>query len=206
MSKPTLSHSNTCSGCASKSSIDSNRRRFLKTGMQILGSVGAACALIPFVSSLKPNRRVLAANGPLEVDISHLQAGQQMSVVWRGKPIWIIRRTPHMLAQLQEPNPELRDPHSLVPQQPSYAQNNWRSIHPEYLVLIGVCTHLGCTPQYKSRDPMFLDGAAGFYCPCHGSRYDLSGRVYQHMPAPINLEVPPYRFVDERTIVIGDKV
>jgi ubiquinol-cytochrome c reductase iron-sulfur subunit len=197
-------HSKHCSHCATEPAIDTPRRRFLRTGAQLLGCIGAACALIPFVSSLNPSRRVLAANGPIDVDVSGLQPGQQMTVVWRGKPIWVIHRTPAMLAQLQQANPALRDPHSLVMQQPPYAQNDWRSLRPEYLVLVGVCTHLGCTPNYQPQDPNVADIAGGFYCPCHGSRFDLAGRVYQHMPAPINLEVPPYRFIGEHRLRIGE--
>jgi ubiquinol-cytochrome c reductase iron-sulfur subunit len=127
-----------------------------------------------------------------------------MTVLWRGKPVWIIRRAPHVLACLRKPNADLRDPASKVPQQPVYATNDYRSIKPEYLVLIGVCTHLGCSPVYQlDVDPHRCDD--GFYCPCHGSRFDLSGRVFKHMPAPINLEVPPYRFIDDNTIEIGEE-
>jgi ubiquinol-cytochrome c reductase iron-sulfur subunit len=161
---------------------------------------------VPFISSLKPNRRTLAAAGPVTVDVSQLQPGQQLTVTWRGKPIWVIHRTAEMLAQLQLPNLALRDPMSRVTQQPAYAQNPWRSIRPEYLVIVAVCTHLGCTPEYRQHDPVFSDHAGGFYCPCHGSRFDLAGRVYQHVPAPINLEVPPYRFIDDHTLIIGDSV
>ncbi|MCR9192662.1 MAG: ubiquinol-cytochrome c reductase iron-sulfur subunit [Gammaproteobacteria bacterium] len=190
--------------CTSKHPVDAERRRFLSASMRVLGCVGAACALIPLASSLKPSRRVLAANGPIDVDLSTLQPGQQMTIVWRGKPIWIIRRTPQMIAELRQKNPELRDPKSLVPQQPRFAQNAWRSLQPEYLVLVGVCTHLGCTPEYKTKDPRFVKDNGGFYCPCHGSRFDLAGRVYRHVPAPINMEVPPYRFVNDHVIRLGE--
>lgn len=206
LSKPKRTDSETCCNKGIKSSIDQDRRQFLSTGVRILGCLGAVCALVPFVASLKPTRKVLESNGPLEVDLSGLAPGQQITVQWRGKPIWILRRTQAMLAQLNQPNMNLRDPFSKVDQQPAYAKNAWRSVRPEYLVLVGVCTHLGCTPQYKSQDKMFEADAGGYYCPCHGSRYDLAGRVYQHAPAPINLEVPPYQFINEHTIVIGDRL
>ena len=200
------SHSKHCSRCSSPSRVDTQKRKFLRTSMQVLGCVGVACALVPFISSLKPNRRTLAAAGPVTVDLSRLQPGEQLTVTWRGKPIWVIRRTPEMIAQLKQPNSALRDPMSWVTQQPAYAQNPWRSLRPEYLVLVGVCTHLGCSPQYKQHDSLLAQDVGGFYCPCHGSRFDLAGRVYQHVPAPINLEVPPYQFIDDHTLIIGDSV
>ncbi len=192
-----------CTDCTSQPK-DPERRRFLSAGMRVMGCVGLVCALFPFLSSLKPNRRILASSGPLDVDVSSLLPGQQMTVMWRGKPIWILRRTQEMLAQLQHTNPELRDPHSRVPQQPLFAQNDWRSRRPHYLVLVGVCTHLGCIPEYKPQDSMFLSDAGGFYCPCHGSKFDLAGRVYRNVPAPINLEVPTYRFISEHIIRLGE--
>lgn len=184
--------------------VDQERRRLLSTGIRVMGCIGAACAIVPFFSSLKPNQQIIDQNKPVDIDLSHLEPGQQMTVQWRGKPIWILRRTQPMLTQLQENNPELRDPNSLVPQQPPFAQNALRSLHPEYLVLVGVCTHLGCIPEFRSQDPMFNADAGGYYCPCHGSRFDLSGRVYQNVPAPINLEVPLYRFMNEHTIRLGE--
>lgn len=187
-----------------KDTIDQERRRLLSSAIRILGCVGAACAVVPFVSSLKPNQQTLAANQPIDIDLSDLKPGQQITVHWQGKPIWILRRTQTMLTQLAQHNPELRDPLSLVPQQPAYAQNAWRSLHPEYLVLIGICTHLGCIPNYRSQDVAHDSQPGGYDCPCHGSRFDLSGRVYRNMPAPINLAVPLYRFVDDHTLRIGE--
>ena len=184
--------------------IDQERRRALSSGIRILGCIGAACAIVPFVSSLKPNQQTLDANKPIDIDLSALQPGQQMTVQWRGKPIWILRRTQAMITQLEQDNPELRDPNSLVPQQPAFAQNPWRSLHPDYLVLVGICTHLGCIPEYRAQDPMFDANAGGYYCPCHGSRFDLSGRVYRQVPAPINLEVPIYRFINDHTLRLGE--
>lgn len=180
---------------SSKIDIDNQKRQFLTTVLRWMGGIGAAFALLPLVSSLKPDRRILAENGTMDVDLQALQPGQQMTLMWRGKPIWILRRTPEMLAQLQHPNPELRDPHSLVDQQPPFAKNVFRSLCPEYLVLVGVCTHLGCIPELKG---------ACYDCPCHGSKFDLAGRVYRHVPAPINLEVPVYKFIHPKMIRLGE--
>ncbi|MDX1838688.1 ubiquinol-cytochrome c reductase iron-sulfur subunit [Legionella taurinensis] len=185
--------------------IDEQRRKFLLTSTGILGGVGVACALTPFVSSWLPSAKAQAAGAPVEVDLSHLEPGQQATVEWRGRPVWIIRRTPEMLKQLDAHNDQLRDPDSLVDQQPEYAKNKYRAINPEYLVLIGVCTHLGCSPKYTpNENTLGPDWPGGFYCPCHGSTFDLSGRVFKGVPAPINLEVPPYRFVSERVVIIGE--
>jgi len=187
-------------------SVDEKRRRFLLTTSGILGGVGALCALTPFVSSLLPSASALASGAPIEVDLSKLMPGQQATVEWRGKPVWIIRRTQDMLKHLDDDRALLRDPDSLVAQQPSYAQNKFRSINPEYLVLVGICTHLGCSPKYKPTiNELGPDWPGGFYCPCHGSTFDLAGRVFKDVPAPINLEVPPYRFLNDHTLVIGEE-
>lgn len=184
---------------------DEERRRFLLTSTCVLGGVGAVCALTPFVASWLPSAKAQAAGAPVEVDLSKMQPGEQAIVEWRGKPVWIIRRTKEMLQHLSGDQSELRDPESLVEQQPEYAKNNYRSINPEYLVLIGICTHLGCSPKYKPYlGELGPDWPGGFLCPCHGSTFDLAGRVFKGVPAPINLEVPPYRFVNEHTIVIGE--
>ncbi|KTD25532.1 ubiquinol--cytochrome c reductase, iron-sulfur subunit [Legionella maceachernii] len=140
----------------------------------------------------------------MTVDLSKLEPGQQVTVEWRGKPVWIIRRTKEMLAQINGHDAQLRDPESLVEQQPSYAKNQYRSINPEYLVLVGICTHLGCSPKYTpTKNELGSHWPGGFYCPCHGSTFDLAGRVFKGVPAPINLEVPPYQFISENVIVIG---
>lgn len=186
--------------------IDEQRRKFLLTATGIAGGVGLACALTPFVSSWFPTNTARAAGGPIQVDLSSLKPGQQLIVAWRGKPIWIIRRTQAMLGQLVNIEDQLRDPNSLVDQQPAYAKNRYRSINPEYLVLVGVCTHLGCSPQYKpGKKECGADWIGGFFCPCHGSTFDLAGRVFKGKPAPINLEVPPYRFISEQVIMIGEE-
>lgn len=186
-------------------SIDEERRRFLLNTTCALGGVGALCALTPFVTSLLPSAKTQALGAPVEVDLSTLEPGQNAIIEWRGKPVWIIRRTKEMLDHLNGHNAELRDPDSLVDQQPEYAKNEYRSIKPEYLVLIGICTHLGCSPKYKpSLGELGNEWPGGFFCPCHGSTFDLSGRVFKGVPAPINLEVPPYRFINEHTIIIGE--
>lgn len=185
--------------------IDEQRRRFLTKSACALGGVGALCALTPFVSSWLPSAKALAAGASVQVDLSKMEPGQQITVAWRGKPVWIIRRTPEMLAHLDKHVEQLRDPDSHVQQQPTYARNAFRSIKPEYLVLVGICTHLGCSPNYKPYEKdLGPEWPGGFYCPCHGSSFDLSGRVFKSMPAPINMEVPPYRFINEHVIVIGE--
>lgn len=184
--------------------VDEQRRRFLLATTGVLGGVGALCALTPFVSSWLPSAKAEAAGAPVQVDLSKMEPGEQVTVEWRGKPIWIIRRTKEMLNNLSEDRPLLRDPDSLVEQQPSYAKNKFRSINAEYLVLVGICTHLGCSPKYKPyAHELGPDWPGGFYCPCHGSMFDLAGRVFKGVPAPINLEVPPYRFLSKHMIEIG---
>lgn len=186
--------------------VDEQRRRFLLVTSGVLGGIGAACALTPFISSWLPSAKAQAEGAPVQVDLSRLEPGQQATVEWQGKPVWIIRRTKKMLAQLADNDEQLRDPQSLVEQQPDYAKNQYRSINPEYLVLIGICTHLGCAPKYRPvENELGPHWPGGFYCPCHGSTFDLAGRVFKGVPAPINLEVPPYRFIDDHTIVIGEE-
>ncbi len=185
--------------------VDEQRRRFLLTTTGVLGGIGAMCALTPLVASWMPSAKAEAAGAPVQVDLSQLAPGQQVTVAWRGKPVWIIRRTPEMLKHLDDHNATLRDPDSVVAQQPTYAKNGYRSIKPEYLVLVGICTHLGCSPKYKPFEKeLGPDWPGGFYCPCHGSTFDLAGRVFKSVPAPINLEVPPYRFISEHEIIIGE--
>lgn len=191
-----------------RADVDEKRRRFLLNGVGILSSIGAFFAMTPLISSWFPSAKVQKAGSPVLVDLSQLEPGQQITVEWRGKPVWIIRRTPEMLAHLSSHEHQLRDPESLVQQQPLYAKNRYRSINPEYLILLGICTHLGCSPKYtpnkNSQNTLSSDWPGGFYCPCHGSTFDLSGRVFKGVPAPINLEVPPYRFVSKQVIIIGD--
>lgn len=190
---------------STKAPIDDAKRQFLLTSAGVLGGVGAICALSPFVASWMPSAKAEAAGAPIEVDLSKLEPGQQAIVEWRGKPVWIIRRTKEMLESLKHDAEKLRDPESLVEQQPGYAKNQYRSIRPEFLVLIGICTHLGCSPKYKPFEhELGPDWPGGFFCPCHGSMFDLAGRVFKNVPAPINLAVPPYRFVNDHLIIIGE--
>ncbi|QBS13426.1 ubiquinol-cytochrome c reductase iron-sulfur subunit [Legionella geestiana] len=175
------------------------------TATAVLGGAGALCALTPLAGSWFPSAKAEAAGAPVEVDVSQMEPGQQVTVAWRGKPVWIIRRTDEMLKHLADNELQLRDPQSLVTQQPAYAQNRYRSIKPEYLVLIGICTHLGCSPKYEPDvNELGPDWPGGFFCPCHGSTFDLAGRVFRGVPAPINLEVPPYHFKNDHTLVIGE--
>ncbi|MDF1758553.1 MAG: ubiquinol-cytochrome c reductase iron-sulfur subunit [Legionellaceae bacterium] len=182
--------------------VDESRREFLLNGIKLLGSLSAILAITPFVSSLNPSKKILTENAPVTVDLSSLLPGQKMTVQWRGKPIWILHRNQAMLNKININESQLRDPDSKVDQQPGYARNKYRAISPKYLVLVGLCTHLGCSPKLQSQDKK--SEPDGFYCPCHGSRFDLAGRVYKGVPAPINLEVPPHRFISEDVLEIGE--
>ena len=185
-------------------SVDKSRRRFLTGVTTGVGVAGTAVAMVPFVASMTPSAKAKAAGAPVQVDISQLEPGKMLKFEWRGKPVWIVRRTQEMLQSLAKVADELADPDSQRDQQPSYAQNEVRSIHPEVLVLVGLCTHLGCSPLEKLL-PGELDTEwqGGFFCPCHGSKFDLAGRVYKGVPAPTNLEVPPHRFLSENRVEIG---
>jgi ubiquinol-cytochrome c reductase iron-sulfur subunit len=187
--------------------VDTSRRRFLTAAATVVGAVGTVAVLVPFVKSMQPSARAQAAGAPVEVDISKLEPGQKINVEWRGKPVWVVRRTPEMLANLKALDDQVADPASEAPQQPDYAKNENRSIKPEVLVLIGICTHLGCSPTYRPEvapEDLGADWKGGFFCPCHGSKFDLAGRVYRGLPAPTNLIVPPHRYVGESVILIGD--
>ena len=185
--------------------VDKSRRRFLLKATAFIGGAGAAFAATPFVASWWPSAKAKSAGAPVECDISQLEYGQQLTIEWRGKPVWVIRRSQAVLEQLNKNGNLLRDPDSVVSeQQPVYALNKYRSIKPDYLVLIGICTHLGCSPKYKPDLASLGAGwPGGFYCPCHGSRFDMAGRVFKGVPAPINMEVPPYAFVNDHTIIVG---
>ena len=183
-----------------------NRRNFLANLTKVMGGVGGIFAVIPFLSTMSPSEKAKSAGAPVEIDVSGLKPGAFKVVEWRGKPVWIVRRTSEMINNTQEDNDILSDPKSLEEHQPKYTQNKFRSLNPEYLVLLGVCTHLGCSPLYKPNSKtaeLGLDWKGGFFCPCHGSKFDLSGRVHRGMPAPYNLEVPPYYFVSESRIIVG---
>ncbi len=188
-----------------KEEIDLARRCFLRRATTAVGGIGLAATAIPFVEYWLPSKDTEAAAAPVHVDISALQPKQQLTVSWRGQPIWVIRRTPEMITDLPKLNHDLRDPDCEEDQQPLYAKNIYRAIKPEYFIAIGICTHLGCIPTYRpdigSISPEWL---GGFYCPCHGSRYDLAGRVYKGVPAPLNLKIPRYMYLSDGEIVIGE--
>jgi len=188
-------------------SVDNKKRRFLIGATSVVGGIGAAAAAVPFVMSFWPSERAKAAGAPVEQDIAKLEPGQQIKVEWRGKVVWIINRTPAMLATLPKLDDRVADPKSDVNNQPPYAKNENRSRKPEILVAVGICTHLGCSPTFRPEvAPADLgqDWLGGFFCPCHQSKFDLAGRVYKGVPAPTNLIIPPYRFVSDTTIVIGE--
>ena len=187
--------------------VDAGRRQFLTTATIATGAVGAAFAITPFLASWQPSARAKALGAPVEVDITKLEPGALVKVEWRGKAVYIVHRTPQMLAQLKDMAPRLRDPDSNDSEQPQYAKNPSRAIKPEYLVLVGVCTHLGCAPldRFTPGDVTtgVQDWPGGFFCPCHGSKFDLAGRVFKDVPAPTNLTVPPYQFLGDTKIQIG---
>ena len=185
---------------------NTGRRRFLTAATTVVGAVGVGFVLVPFVSSMQPSAKARAAGAPVRADISKLEPGQMIRVKWRGKPVWMVKRTEEMLETLPTLDGDLRDPESLQPMQPDYAQNGYRSIKPELLVTVGICTHLGCSPTYRpdvAPADLGPDWKGGFFCPCHGSTFDLAGRVYKGVPAPTNLKIPPYSFLDDRTLMIG---
>ena len=189
--------------------VDRNKRRFLTRLTTGVGAVGVAFAATPFVLSMTPSARAKAAGAPVEVDISKLEPGQMLTVEWRGKPVWIVRRTKDMLSTLPALDKQLADPGSKnVEQQPNYATNENRSIKPELLVVVGICTHLGCSPSQKFQvgpaSGLGDDWTGGFFCPCHGSKFDLAGRVFKNVPAPSNLPVPPHMFLSDTRILIGE--
>jgi ubiquinol-cytochrome c reductase iron-sulfur subunit len=183
------------------------RRRFLITATSIAGGIAGVAVATPFVLSMMPSERAKAAGAPVEVDISKLEPGMLMLVEWRGKVVWVLDRTPEMLANIKKLDDKLADPKSEEEgQQPAYAQNETRSIKPEILVVEGVCTHLGCSPVYRKEiAPADLgkDWLGGFFCPCHGSKFDLAGRVYKSVPAPTNLIVPPHTYLSDTRLLIG---
>jgi ubiquinol-cytochrome c reductase iron-sulfur subunit len=189
------------------SKVDKGRRRFLVAATSVIGAAGGAAMATPFVMSLTPSARALAAGAPVEVNISKVEAGQLIRIIWRGKPVWVVNRTPDMIAKLPSVDAKLKDPDcEVASQQPDYAQNIHRAIKEQYLVLIGICTHLGCSPTYRPELAPADLGASwpgGWYCPCHGSRFDMAGRVMKGSPAGTNLEVPPYYYKSDATILVG---
>jgi ubiquinol-cytochrome c reductase iron-sulfur subunit len=188
---------------------EATRRDFLYIATAVVGAVGAAATLIPLIDQMNPDAATLAAGGPVEFDLSKVQPGQQVLIRWRNRPIFVINRTPAALKMLQSKEllERLSDPQSDNHQQPKYAQNWHRSIKPEFCVLVGICTHLGCIPSFfpePSKTTPVADWLGGYFCPCHGSKYDLSGRVYSGVPAPYNLPVPPYNYIGANKIQVGE--
>jgi len=193
----------------SAQAVDTNRRRVLVAATSVVGAVGVGFALVPFIGSMNPSAKARAAGAPVEADISKLEPGALLRVKWRGKPVWVVHRTEKMLASLAEVEGEgeLADPDSKASEQPEYTRNRERSIKPQYLVAVGICTHLGCAPTYRPDvAPADLGPTwkGGFFCACHGSRFDLAGRVYRGAPAPTNLVIPPHTYVSETTILVGE--
>ncbi|SDY22029.1 ubiquinol-cytochrome c reductase iron-sulfur subunit [Nitrosomonas sp. Nm58] len=185
-----------------------SRRRFLVLATSVAGGIAGVAVATPFVLSMMPSERAKAAGAPVEVDISKLESGMLLMVEWRGKVVWVLKRTQEMLENLKKMENQLADPNSEKKQQPAYAQNVTRSIKPEILVVEGVCTHLGCSPVFrKDIAPADLgaDWLGGFFCPCHGSKFDLAGRVYKSVPAPTNLVVPPHTYLSENRLLIGSE-
>jgi len=189
----------------SSASVDQEKRKFL-IATSAVGALGCAAAAVPFITSMTPSERAKAAGAPVEVDISKIAPGEMMTTEWRGKPVWIINRTDEMTAELTKHNDKLSDPNSdVTSQQPSYCKNPSRAIKPNLAVIVGICTHLGCSPSAKMqpKGDMGDSWTGGFFCPCHGSKFDLAGRVLKGSPAPINLVVPPYKYLADNTLLIG---
>ena len=189
----------------SNAPVDTGRRRFLTAATAVVGGVGAVAVAVPFIKSWNPSAKAKAAGAPVEVNISKVEPGQLIRVEWRGKPVWVVRRTEEILANLATLDDQLRDPASVEEQQPVYTQNAGRSINPEFFIAVGLCTHLGCSPTYlPDTFGEQVEGVpSGFFCPCHGSKFDMAGRVFQGVPAPLNLVVPPHQYIDDRNVIIG---
>jgi len=188
-----------------KQEVDQSKRRFLIAATSAAGGIAVAATAVPFVASMLPSERAKAAGAPVEVDISKIEPGAMVTVEWRGRPVWIINRTDEMLATLPELQDELSDPALKVAQQPAYCENATRSIKPNLMILVGICTHLGCSPSPKleANGDMGTDWKGGFFCPCHGSKFDLAGRVFTGSPAPTNLIVPLHQYINDSVLLIG---
>ena len=189
----------------SNAPVDTGRRRFLTAATAVVGGAGAVAVAVPFIKSWNPSAKAKAAGAPVEVNISKVEPGQLIRVEWRGKPVWVVRRTETVLNNLKTLDSQLRDPASEEMQQPEYATNPARSIKPEFFIAVGICTHLGCSPTYlpDSFGEEVEGVTSGFFCPCHGSKFDMAGRVFQGVPAPLNLVVPPHKYIDDANVIIG---
>lgn len=187
--------------------VDTSKRQFLTTALTVVGAVGTGYLAVPFLSQMQPSAKAMAAGAPVEVDISKIESGQLIRVAWRGKPVWVLSRTPEVLDTLEKETAKLADPNSEESKQPEISHNPMRSIKPEIFVAVGLCTHLGCSPTFRPEiapNDLGPDWKGGFFCPCHGSGFDLAGRVYRSVPAPTNLEVPPYRYITDTLIIVGE--
>lgn len=199
----------TISGPGSSLEADASRRRILETAVGAVAGTGAVVTAWPFLASLRTSAKAEALGAPVETDISTLQPSELRTYEWRGKPVWVLKRTPEMLETLKLNNPYLLDPQSKAAQQPPYAANEARARaeHKDVFVAVGICTHLGCSPMFKPHHPapeIHPHWHGGFFCPCHGSKFDLAGRVYRGVPAPLNLVIPPYRYAASTTLIIGE--
>ena len=187
--------------------VDTSKRQFLTSALSVVGAVGAGYLAVPFLSQMQPSAKAMAAGAPVEVDLSKMEPGQLIRVAWRGKPVWVLNRTPEVISTLSTLDSKLADPQSNESSQPEYSKNSLRSLKPEIFIAVGLCTHLGCSPTFRPEiapSDLGSDWKGGFFCPCHGSWFDLAGRVYRGVPAPTNLEVPPYKYVTETLIIIGE--
>ncbi len=204
-----MSGTTTDAVAGSANPVDKSKRTWIAIA-GCAGAAGGVAVAVPFVSTFAPSERARAAGAPVEVDISALQPGQMMRVEWRGKPVWVVRRTPEQLESLKKTETQVADPGSKRTQYPTpeYARNQWRSIKPEFFVGVGICTHLGCSPTDKfhtgPQPSLPDDWAGGFFCPCHGSTFDIAGRVFANKPAPDNLEVPPHMYLSDSRILVGE--
>ncbi|MEQ1558719.1 MAG: ubiquinol-cytochrome c reductase iron-sulfur subunit [Methyloglobulus sp.] len=188
--------------------VDESKRQFLTSALTVVGAVGTGYLAVPFLAQMQPSVKTMAAGAPVQVDISKMESGQLLRVAWRGKPVWVLNRTPAALETLKSLDSQLSDPLSNDSIQPANSKNPVRSIKPEIFVTLGLCTHLGCSPTFRPEiapNDLGPDWKGGFFCPCHGSRFDLAGRVYSGVPAPTNLEIPPYEYLTDTLILIGDE-
>ena len=189
--------------------VDQSKRQFLTSALSVVGAVGTGYLAVPFLSQMRPSAKAMAAGAPVEIDISKMETGQLVRAAWRGKPVWVLNRTPEVLATLSTLDSKLADPQSFSSSQPESSKNSFRSIKPEIFVAVGLCTHLGCSPTFRPEiapNDLGEEWKGGFFCPCHGSWFDLAGRVYRGVPAPTNLEVPPYRYITDTLIKIGEEI
>jgi len=188
---------------------DRSKRQFLTTALTVVGAVGTGYLAVPFLSQMTPSAKAMAAGAPVEVDISKIEIGQLIRVAWRGKPVWIVSRSPETLEVLKTDTAKLADPGSEESDQPEASHNQFRSIKPEIFVAVGLCTHLGCSPTFRPEiapNDLGKDWKGGFFCPCHGSGFDLAGRVFKSVPAPTNLVIPPYRYITDTLIIVGEEI